>query len=107
MNKPSASQLAHTCIRVKDLEKTVAFYNGLLGMPIVERRERMVALGAPENYLEVFPWRDDQTPDSADPQTLRLNHICLWVEAAIRVGWVIDPDGNRVELLEWTGPAQK
>jgi lactoylglutathione lyase len=134
MKKPGAGQLAHTCIRVKDMAKTIAFYNGLLGMPIVEQRERMVALGAPENYLEVFPWRDDQSPDNADPQTLRLNHICLWVEgieelekraaaagspftgpigqntnwvqAAIRVGWVVDPDGNRVELLEWTGPAQ-
>jgi hypothetical protein len=70
----------------------------------------------------------------ADFQSLRLNHFCLWVEgmeelekrataagspflrpigssqnwvgAAIKVGWVVDPDGNRVELLEWTGPAQ-
>ncbi len=72
--------------------------------------------------------------ERADPASLRLNHICLWVEqieeleqraaaghpfthairvapnlvgAALKVGWVIDPDGKRVELLEWTGPAQE
>ena len=29
-----------------------------------------------------------------------------WVGAAIKVGWVMDPDGNPVELFEWTGPGQ-
>ena len=140
MSRPRAGQLGHTCIRVQDIDRTVEFYHGLLGMPIVERRDpptfstRMAALGSPENYLEVFQLRPDQTVADVDPQTLRLNHICLWVEnmedleqraaaagfpflnpirtnpnwvgAAIKVGWVVDPDGNRVELLEWTGPAQ-
>ena len=139
MERPRAGQLGHTCIRVKDVDRTVAFYQGLLGMPIVERREpppgraRMAALGSQENYLEVFQLQPDQTVEASDPQTLRLNHFCLWVEnmedleqraaaagspflqpirsspnwvgAAIKVGWVVDPDGNRVELLEWTGPA--
>lgn len=139
MQRPTAGQLCHTCIRVQDVDRTVAFYNGLLGMPVVERRDppagtRMAALGSPENYLEFFQVRAGQEVEHSDPQALRLNHICLWVErmeelerraadagspflqpiranpswvgAAIKVGWVMDPDGNRVELLEWTGPAQ-
>jgi len=140
MERPRASQLGHTCIRVKDIDKTVRFYNGLLGMPIVERRDpdppgnRMAALGSQENYLEVFQNKPDAQMADVEPQALRLNHFCLWVEgmedlekraaaagspflnpigssrnwvgAAIKVGWVLDPDGNRVELLEWTGPAQ-
>lgn len=140
MERPPAGQLGHTCIRVKDIEQTVAFYHGLLGMPVVERRgpptgrTPMAALGSQANYLEVFQLQPDQTVEAADPQTLRLNHICLWVEnmeeleqraaaagspflhpigsspnwvgAAIKVGWVVDPDGTRVELLEWTGPAE-
>jgi catechol 2,3-dioxygenase-like lactoylglutathione lyase family enzyme len=141
MERPRAGQLGHTCIRVRDIDRTVQFYNGLLGMPIVERRDpeppgtRMAALGSQENYLEVFQLRPDQkVAEDVDPQALRLNHFCLWVEgmeelekraaaagsaflnpirsspswvgAAIKVGWVLDPDGNRVELLEWTGPAQ-
>ncbi|HEV8636699.1 MAG TPA: VOC family protein [Chloroflexota bacterium] len=140
MERPRAGQLGHTCIRVTDIDQTVRFYNGLLGMPIVERRDpeppgnRMAALGSQENYLEVFQIKPEQQMESAEPQTLRLNHICLWVEgmeelekraaaagspflnpirsspswvgAAIKVGWVVDPDGNRVELLEWTGPAE-
>ncbi|TAK21216.1 MAG: VOC family protein [Chloroflexota bacterium] len=138
MPRPRGGQLGHTCIRVKDIDQTVVFYNGLLGMPIVERRDppppgtRMAALGSQENYLEVFQIKPDAQMENVDPTTLRLNHICLWVEgiedletraaaagspftgpirsnpgwvgAAIKVGWVVDPDGNRVELLEWTGP---
>lgn len=140
MERPRAGQLGHTCIRVQDVNATVRFYHDLLGMPIVERRDpptfgtRMAALGANENYLEVFERRPDQPVDDVDPRSLRLNHVCLWVEnledlekraaeagapftqpirsnsnwvgAAIKVSWVVDPDGNRVELLEWTGPAQ-
>jgi lactoylglutathione lyase len=139
MDRPSAGQLGHTCIRVKDVDDTVKFYRDLLGMPVVERRDppsgtRMAALGASANYLEVFQRPPDQPVDDGDPRALRLNHFCIWVEnleeleqraaaaghpflnpirtnpnwvgAAIKVGWVTDPDGNRVELLEWTGPAQ-
>ncbi len=139
MSRPQPGTLCHTCIRVKDIDATVAFYHGLLGMPIVERRDppppgtRMAALGLQQDYLEVFQNRPDAAVDSADPQSLRLNHICLWAEdlaglekraaaaghpftqpirsnpgwvgAAINVSWIVDPDGNRVELLEWTGPA--
>jgi lactoylglutathione lyase len=137
MNRPRPGQLGHTCIRVRDVAKTIDFYHGLLGMPVVETRETppMAALGAAENYLEVFELRDDQTVADVDPAQLRLNHFCLWVEdmeglerragaaghpftqpigasknwveASIKVGWVLDPDGNRVELLEWVGPAER
>jgi len=141
MERPQASQLGHICIRVKDLDATIQFYHGLLGMPIVERRaipgsgSSFAALGSRANYLEVFPVAAGQEMEQADPASLRLNHICLcveqieeleqraaaaghpfthairvapsWVGAALKVGWVIDPDGNRVELLEWTGPAQE
>lgn len=134
MQRPRAGQLGHTCIRVKDLAATVKFYNGLLGMPIVEHKpDRVAALGSQENYLEVFPIRPDVEMADVDPQALRLNHFCLWMEgleelegraaaaghpftgpikpvaawigAALQVAWVVDPDGNRVELLEWMGPA--
>jgi catechol 2,3-dioxygenase-like lactoylglutathione lyase family enzyme len=93
----------------------------------------MAALGAQANYLEVFEIKPDGPIADVDPLALRLNHFCLWVEniedleqraaaaghpflkpigananwvgASIKVGWLIDPDGNRVELLEWVGPA--
>jgi lactoylglutathione lyase len=140
MIRPQAGQIGHTCIRVKDVDQTVSFYNDLLGMPVVERRgvpgtgNGMAALGAQANYLEVFEIKPDGPVDNADPRALRLNHFCLWVEnmedlekraaasghpflnpiransnwvgASIKVGWLLDPDGNRVELLEWVGPAE-
>jgi catechol 2,3-dioxygenase-like lactoylglutathione lyase family enzyme len=140
MERPQAGQLGHTCIRVKNVDQTVQFYHGLLGMPVVEQRgtpgtgDGMAALGAQANYLEVFEVKPDAAVADVDPRTLRLNHFCLWVEgmedleqhaaaaghpflnpiransnwvgASIKVGWLLDPDGNRVELLEWLGPAQ-
>ncbi len=139
MERPQPGQIGHTCIRVQDIDKTVAFYGEFLGMPIAERRSNeagttMVALGSQHNYLEVFPVRAGAEVEHSAPAALRLNHFCLWVEdlegierraaaagnpllnpigrnanwvgAAIKVGWILDPDGNRVELLEWTGPAQ-
>jgi catechol 2,3-dioxygenase-like lactoylglutathione lyase family enzyme len=94
----------------------------------------MAALGAQANYLEVFEIKPDAPVADVDPRALRLNHFCLWVEgieelqpraeaaghpflnpiralanwvgASIKVGWLLDPDGNRVELLEWVGPAE-
>ncbi len=141
MERPRAGQIGHTCIRATDIDKSVRFYNELLGMPIVERRDppapgtRAAALGSRENYLELFELKPEQeVEDRGGSASLRLNHICLWVEgidnlekraaeaghpflrpigsnpnwmgAAIKVGWLFDPDGNRVELLEWTGPGQ-
>lgn len=29
-----------------------------------------------------------------------------WVESSLKVGWIKDQDGNRVELLEYVGPAE-
>src|SRR5437879_775080 len=72
--------------RVKDADRTVQFYHGLLGMPVVERQGAagtgagMAALGTQENYLEVFEVREGQPVDDADPRALRLNHFGLWVE---------------------------
>jgi catechol 2,3-dioxygenase-like lactoylglutathione lyase family enzyme len=141
VERPQAGQIGHTCIRVNDIDASVRFYNGLLGMPIVERRDpappgtRVAALGSPANYLEIFELKPGQEAEErGGGANLRLNHFCLWVEgienlekraaeagspflrpigsspnwigAAIKVGWLLDPDGNRVELLEWTGPGQ-
>lgn len=144
MERPRPGQIGHTCIRVQDIDATVRFYNELLGMPLVERREppafsmRMAALGAQENYLEVFQRREGETLHTTpeDFFSLPLSHFSLWVEdmeqlqercaaagfpftqggnirtnpnwvgASIKVAWVKDPDDNRVEMLEWVGPAE-
>ncbi len=52
MERPQASQLGHICIRVKDLDATIQFYHGLLGMPIVEHRAMP---GSQTSFTEVFP----------------------------------------------------
>ena len=36
---PAGMRIRHTMLRVRDLEKSVAFYTGLLGMSVMRRRE--------------------------------------------------------------------
>ncbi len=141
MSRPSAGQLAQTCLMVRDLDRSLALYHGLLGMPIVEvvRRDpparAYAALGTPENYLEIFERRPEEgpLPERAADQPLGLHHLAVWVEdleglaarlaaagypltgpirsvsrwvgAALRVAWIEDPDGVKIELLEYVGPA--
>ena len=141
MTKPSAGQMAHTCIRVRDLDKSLALYNGLLGMPIVkDRREgpperHFAALGSEQDYLEVFVAKPD-VEGGAATGPVGIQHLSIWVQdmeglvarladagyplthsgairrapswvgSSLKVGWIEDPDGVQVEMLEYVGPAE-
>lgn len=143
MGKPSAGQMAHTCIRVRDLDKSLALYNALLGMPIVkDRREgpperHFAALGSEQDYLEVFVAKpEDAAAGIGATGPVGIQHLSVWVEdmeglvprladagyplimsgairrspswvgSSLKVGWIEDPDGVKVELLEYVGPAE-
>lgn len=141
MVSPSAGQMAHTCIRVRDLDKTLALYNGLLGMPIVkDRREgpperHFAALGSEQDYLEIFVAKPEAEGEAATGP-VGIQHLSIWVKdmeelvpqldaagyplmdgrpirrapswvgSSIKVGWIVDPDGVKVEMLEYVGPAE-
>jgi lactoylglutathione lyase len=121
--------LAHVAIKVKDIDRTLAFYTGLLGMQEMMRINKddgslwIVYLRITDTqFLEVFPGAEgDRAPGW---NTNGLNHICLTftdLEAVVReltgkgikfiiqlkVGadrnkqaWIEDPDGNRLELMQ-------
>lgn len=123
------TSLGHVAIRVKHIDRTLAFYTGKLGLPELLRLHKddgslwLVYLRITDDqYLEVFP---DAVGDRAPSQeTNGLNHICLTVadiEDTIRQlgergvplfrplkmgadgnrqAWLEDPDGNRIELME-------
>jgi lactoylglutathione lyase len=141
VTKPSAGQMAHTCIRVRDLDKSLALYNGLLGMPIVkDRREgpperHFAALGSEQDYLEIFVTKPEDAGDAVTGP-VGIQHLSVWVEdmealvsrlaeagypliqsgairrspnwvgSSLKVGWIQDPDGVKVEMLEYVGPAE-
>lgn len=119
--------LAHVAIRVKDVDRTLAFYVGKLGFQEMLRIDRdgklwLLYLRVTDTqYIEVFP--DGEGEMAAPREAVGFNHLCLEVpdidkavaelEAAgvplIRpktMGadgnwqcWIEDPDGHRIELM--------
>ena len=128
------SSLGHIGIKVKNLEKSMAFYTETMGFPEMFRLRRddgrvwLVYLRITDDqYLEIFPEAiQDRAPE---PENNGINHFCLTVEnieeivrqleakgVALywplktgadnnRQAWVQDPDGNRIELMEMASNA--
>lgn len=123
------ASLAHVALKTRDIEKSLAFYTGQLGMPEMLRllfddgSLFLIYLRITDDqYLELFP---DGVGDRAPGRdAVAVNHFCLRVEdiersvadleaagvtitREIRTGpdgnrqaWIEDPDGNRIELME-------
>ncbi len=119
--------LAHVCYVVADLERSVRFYCDQLGLPeaFAFRREDGTRYGVylktgRRTFIELF---QGQVAGRAEGQSFQ--HICLEVsELSPMVGvlrgrgievsdpklgmdhswqaWLADPDGNRIELHEYT-----
>jgi lactoylglutathione lyase len=122
--------VGHTAFRVTDLQRSLNFYCGKLGLREAFRLERegrpspwIVYLQVAENaFVELFPVPNDVVAP-ADPKA-SYSHYCLTVDdirATLRefaargleiTGeptfgldgnwqyWVTDPDGNRIELMQ-------
>lgn len=137
--------LGHVAIKVKDVARSMAFYNGVLKLPEMLRLHHddgslfLIYLRITDTqYLEIFP--DAATDRVPGPDANGVHHFCLTVEklepfldavaasggsfAQWTVGpagpdllpsrtptisngldgnrqcWLVDPDGNRIELME-------
>ena len=119
--------MAHACFVVSDLERALAFYRDQLGLPEAfsfindsgHRHGVYLHLGR-RNFIELFEGTVD-----APAANQSYKHICLEVDdigttvAAMRSGgvevsdpklgkdqswqaWITDPDGNRIELHQYT-----
>ncbi len=119
--------LAHACFNVADLECSIDFYCNKLGLkPAFEfinaegvKFGQYIYVGG-RAFVELF-----QRPLAARAEGQSYSHICLEVDdiratvAAIRANgvevtdaklggdgtyqaWLADPDGNRIELFEYT-----
>jgi catechol 2,3-dioxygenase-like lactoylglutathione lyase family enzyme len=126
------SCLAHVCYTVSDLQQSVDFYCGKLGMtkafefrrPDGTWHGQYIHAGG-HNFIELFV---GTLGALAEGQSYR--HICLEVaniertvavlrERGIEVGdiklggdhayqaWLADPDGNRIELHQYTPEAKQ
>ena len=124
----TVSSIAHVAIRVKDVDRTLDFYVGKLGMREMMRLDRDGRLWllylriTDTQFLEVFP--EGVGERAAEREAVGFNHICLEVgdiDAALRElqtagvalirdkqmgadgnwqAWIEDPDGHRIELMQ-------
>jgi lactoylglutathione lyase len=121
--------LGHVAIKVRDIDRTLAFYTGVLGMREMMRINKddgtlwIVYLRITDTqFLEVFPGAETERAPGWNSNGL--NHICLTfndLEAVVREltsrgvkfiiqlktgadrnrqAWIEDPDGNRIELMQ-------
>ena len=122
------TSIGHVAIRVKDFERSLAFYVGKLGFSEMFRLDRDGSLWiiylrvTDDQYLELF---SDAVGDRAPAtENIGLNHLCLTVDDIDSVieqlaangvpltrpkkmaidrnnqAWIEDPDGNRIELMQ-------
>ncbi len=119
--------VAHLCFRVGDLEQSLAFYRDILGLrPAFDfindegKRFGLYLHVGDRTFIELFEHGHDEREDLQSYQ-----HFCLEVDsvadtvahlkqAGVEVtepklgkdhswqAWITDPDGNRIELHEYT-----
>lgn len=124
----TVSAIAHVAIRIKDIDRTMRFYEQGLGFREMLRLDRdgrlwLVYLRVTDRqFLEIFP--EGTGERAAEREAVGYNHLCLEVpsiDGALRElaaagiepirpkvlgadgnwqAWIEDPDGHRIELME-------
>ena len=121
-------KIAHTCLNVADLERSIEFYTKQMGLAFISRREikqnnAEIAFLTDNTggAIELTHWRDKTTLAEGD----NLDHIAFDVEdvegtvkrlrgqrvtiamepyalqgSSSKLAFVKDPDGNWLELIE-------
>jgi lactoylglutathione lyase len=123
------SAIAHWALKVSDIDRSLAFYRGLLGFQEMMRLHQddgslwLVYLRVTDTqFVELFP--GGEGTGAPGPERTAVNHICLQVadvnRAAVALrgagiaitsgpklgadgnwqAWIADPDGNRIELMQ-------
>ena len=126
-DRPLISGLAHVCYTVSNLDRSLEFYCGTLGLtpafefirPTGVKYGQYIHVGG-RQFIEIFA---GELGESAEKQPYR--HLCLEVAdieytvatlrqrgvevTDIKLGtdhshqaWITDPDGNRIELHGYT-----
>jgi len=115
--------LGHVVIQVSNMERSVAFYNGLLGLPICARNEQKMTFFSLGNHHDFAVAAVGDDAPRADKKAVGLAHVAFKIgnemeelmeakekldDAGIKYApidhevtkslYMEDPDGNGVEL---------
>ena len=121
----------HTMVRVKDIEKSLAFYTDVLNMKLDHKKRLedcwLYFLSDEENTCQLELTYNDETPangyelgsgfghfafsvESMDEFTKKLHNLGYEyfyepyvVFSGTKIAFVIDPDGNQIELIQKVG----
>lgn len=112
----SVKSMNHVSIFVPNVQKSVEFYQGLFGMPLLTRQDPGINLSTGQGFLGIYPNQAGATGGS-------INHLCFGIEnfdadatlkqlvdrgikGSIRMRgetkelYFTDPDGIRVQLQD-------
>jgi len=84
----NVKKVGNVILAVKDLDKSVEFYNKILGMPIKNRRENWVDLGQGGALLSLHP-ADESSP-----------HLGTSVDNGVLIGLLVGDVASAVEELK-------
>lgn len=119
------SQIQHCSIAVKDLDRAAAFYRDVLGLMEIEIPETFIPAGVNVRWFKVGDQQIHLLPEDQD-YVPSGRHLALQVADAVEArAWmhqhglqtdetvlipgtdrffISDPDGNRIEIIEWKQP---
>jgi lactoylglutathione lyase len=119
-------RVGNVILTVKDLDKSVEFYNKILGMPIKRERDNWIDLGQTGALLSLHPTSDTDEDSSIDNRIL-IGFVVGDVSSAIdelklknikihrdiqdkssgKNAIILDPDGYMISLFEPNFSAEK
>ena len=127
------ARIGHIHLKVADLERSVAFYSGVLGFDVTQRYGREAAFlsaGGYHHHIGLNTWESKGGPEPA-PGTTGLYHVAIVYPSRVALGnalrrlmtanWPLegaadhgtsealylrDPDGNGIELY-WDRPREE
>lgn len=130
---PDATVIGHVHLKVADLDRSLAFYNGVLGFTLVARMGSQAAFlsaGGYHHHIGLNTW-ESEGGSPAPPGSTGLYHVAIrypartdlaaildrLVESGVRLDgaadhgvsealYLHDPDGNGIELY-WDRPREE
>lgn len=89
--------VGHVGLRVRDLERTAAFYRNVIGLSVLEKTETGAILGVPGVPLLALESRPDDQPDSA--RLAGLFHTAFLMPTRADLGrWLMHVAHNRIPV---------